>query len=332
MQQALIQNLNSLKLSNGFYKASVSSEYNYIWLRDNFYCSLPDLWNNPEGYKKTYQTWLDYYISIEDKYNKFSSLINKKRLDATFEFPHPRINIDLTEIHTGWSLQTDHIGYFLLGLSKGLDKGLDIIRGEGDILIIKKIISLLEELDYTNISESGAWEENDEPHRASTIGSIVSGLLSTQKYFEVKKKSISDGLVTLYNMLPNETSTRQYDLAQLFLIYPFNILTKDMEDIIINNIGEHLLKENGVIRYKGDKYFNVNGEAEWVIGFSLLGLIYYRRGDINKALYFYNKTLLNGVDIPELYFSNTNIPNKNTPLGWSLALTIELGNLLKDLI
>lgn len=35
-----------------------------------------------------------------------------------------------------------------------------------------------------------------------------------------------------------------------------------MEDIIINNINTYLLKENGVIRYLGDKYYNINGEAE----------------------------------------------------------------------
>ena len=63
-------------------------------------------------------------------------------------------------------------------------------------------------------------------------------------------------------MFPNETTTRQCDLAQLFLIYPMNLLTGPQKQIILNNIEKNLLRENGVIRYLDDIYYNVNGEAE----------------------------------------------------------------------
>lgn len=103
-----------------------------------------------------------------------------------------------------------------------------------------------------------------------------------------------------------------------------------MEDTIISNIENHLLKENGVIRYLGDSYFNRDGEAEWSMGIAYLGIIYYKRGDITKAKYMYNKILATSGDynIPELYYYKTNIKNVNSPLGWSIALTIELAHLL----
>ena len=87
-----------LRLQNGFYIASLGPEYQYTWLRDNFYCSIPELWNNPEYYIQTYQTWLDYYKDIEGRYTKFSSIINKQIVDHTYEFPHVKLNIDLTEL------------------------------------------------------------------------------------------------------------------------------------------------------------------------------------------------------------------------------------------
>ena len=331
---SLFEILHKFRLNNGFYIASTSYDYSYTWLRDNFYCSLPELWNNQEFYIQTYQTWLDYYLSIENKYKKFSSLIEKKVIENDWEFPNPRINADLSEIHTGWNhVQIDQIGYFLYGIAKGESLGLKIIRNSEDIKIMQLCVDMLEAIDYHLVPESGAWEEGRECPRASTIGVIIAGLIECYhlKSIKIPPLLIQNGRNALDYILPNETLSRKYDLAQLFLIYPFNLLTEKQTLRIISNVEKNLLKDNGVIRYKNDKYFNNGFEAEWSFGLSYLGLIYFQLGDIKKSKYYCDKVLENGYNIPELYFGKTNIPNDNNPLSWSIAITIELVKKLENI-
>lgn len=301
-------------------------------MRDNFYCSLPELWGNPKKYAQTYHTWLDYYKGIERKYNKFSSLINKKGIQHAYEFPNVRINLDLSETITGWNhMQLDTIGYFLYGIAQGEENCLRIIRDSIDLDIVNKTIQMLDAIRYHEVSECGAWEENDENPRASSIGAVVGGLIAIQKIgVEVPQHLIDNGMAALNWILPKETPSRNYDLAQLFLLYPFNILNAEQSDIILKNVEENLLRNKGVIRYIGDVYYNLNGEAEWTFGFAYLGLIYYEKGNFVKAQYYYDKIISDAVNynIPELYFSGTNKRNDNTPLGWSVALTLELAHKL----
>lgn len=331
-QKELFKILHKLRLPNGFYKASTGLEYQYTWLRDNFYCSLPELWGNPKKYAQTYHTWLDYYKGIERKYNKFSSLINKKGIQHAYEFPNVRINLDLSETITGWNhMQLDTIGYFLYGIAQGEENCLRIIRDVIDLDIVNKVIQMLDAIRYHEVSECGAWEENDENPRASSIGAVVGGLIAIQKIgVEVPQHLIDNGMAALNWILPKETPSRNYDLAQLFLLYPFNILNAEQSDLILKNVEENLLRNKGVIRYIGDVYYNLNGEAEWTFGFAYLGLIYYEKGDFVKAQYYYDKIIADAVNynIPELYFSGTNKRNENTPLGWSVALTLELAHKL----
>lgn len=329
--------LHKFRLPNHFYKASTSKEYSFTWLRDNFYCSLPELWNDPSSYAKTYHTWLDYYKQVEEKYNKFTSLIERGYLEHDYEFPNPRINQDLSEIHTsGWNhKQLDQVGYFLYGIAKGQEQGLNIIRDDNDIIIINKVIKMMDSINYTSIKECGSWEEGDECPRASTIGVIVAGLTELRNLeiesIIIPKQMIIDGVNALNSVLPNETPTRQYDLAQLFLIYPFNVLSKEMTKTVLKNIEEHLLNESGVCRYLGDKYYSNGGEALWTMGFAYLGLIYCQLGNKEKARYYYEKLVSDsvGYEIAELYYNGTKNPNDNNPLSWSVAMTIQLANELK---
>lgn len=334
--QNMFKILHQYRLPNYFYKASSSNMYSYSWLRDNFFCSLPELWNDPDSYIKTYQTWLDYYKQVEEKYSKFSSLIKKGYIEHDWEFPNPRINQDLSEIHTGWNhVQTDTIGYFLYGIATGECNGLEIIRDETDVEIINKVIEMLDATNYVSISCSGSWEEGRECPRSSSIGVILAGLKVMSECermkIEVPEHLISDGIKALNSTLPNETPTRQYDLAQLFLIYPFDILSKSMTKTVLKNIEENLVGENGVYRYLGDKYYSNGKEAMWVFGFCYLGLIYCQLGNKEKARYYYEKVISDsiGYEIPELYYNGTKNPNDNSPLSWSVALTIQLANELK---
>ena len=132
--------------------------------------------------------------------------------------------------------------------------------------------------------------------------------------------------------MPKETPTRDVDLAQLFLIYPFNVVSDAQKSDIIKNVEHYLLKDNGVCRYTGDAYYNNNGDAEWVFGLAYLGIIYYKMGERERARYFYEKIINSAMDynIPELYYSKTDKHNHNTPLGWSISMTIQLANFLRQ--
>ena|ERR1700683_2432771 len=99
--------------------------------------------------------------------------------------------------------------------------------------------------------------------------------------------------------------------------------------MILENVEYHLLRERGVIRYKGDHYYNKNPdgwseEAEWTFGLSWLAIIYEKLGDEQKAKEYLDraKETVTKKGVPELYFSNSTKYNDNTPLGWSESLFI----------
>jgi GH15 family glucan-1,4-alpha-glucosidase len=113
------------------------------------------------------------------------------------------------------------------------------------------------------------------------------------------------------------------------LIYPYNIVSNEQCDEILQNVEYLLLRKRGVIRYKNDHYYNKNPdgyseEAEWTFGLSWLAIIYEKLGNENKAKKFIDMMLRTetGKGIPELYFSNSKKCNKNNPLGWSESLFI----------
>ena len=323
--------LRTLRLSNGLYLASIGEHYKKIWVRDTFYCVLPELNRNPEDYKKTYHSLLDYYTNIELKYGKFSWLIKDPNNKAGYRYPHPRMTIDLDEIREEWGFkQLDCLGEFLYGLWLGESNGINIIRNENDKYIINLVIETLGKLEYWNDVDNGIWEENEEIH-ASSIGACISGLTAIRLLgFKVKQEYIDKGHETLNRLLPRESETKNVDLALLTLIYPFNIVEPRIAKQIIANVEAELLRERGVIRYKGDLYYNTNkdnpvgNEAEWTFGFAYLALAHNQFGNKDKALYYINqlnKCYIDG-NIPELFYSKTDIPNENNPLGWSLASTI----------
>jgi phosphorylase kinase alpha/beta subunit len=145
---------------------------------------------------------------------------------------------------------------------------------------------------------------------------------------EVHPDLIVKGETTLAAMLPRESKRKFVDLALLSLIYPYGVVTQPQAEDILAHVEYHLLRKRGVIRYKGDRYYNKNEdgwseEAEWTFGLSWLAIIYARMGKDDKAHYFLEeakKTVTSNGAIPELYFSNSKKHNENTPLGWSESL------------
>ena len=174
------------------------------------------------------------------------------------------------------------------------------------------------------------WEENQELH-ASSVGACLAGLKMARHIpgIEVPEDLIIKGETTLTTLLPRESDAKFVDLALLSLLWPYEIVSNEQRDRILENVEYHLLRERGVIRYKGDRYYNKNAdgwseEAEWTFGLSWLSIIYEKMGNTEKAAEFLEKAkeTVSKKGIPELYFSNSTTYNDNTPLGWSESLFV----------
>lgn len=312
---------------SGLYVASVGNEYvNYVWVRDCYYQTKPMLKKEPEAYIQTYRSLLDYYKGLNYKYNnKVDHLIKNPSPLDNIRFIHPRFYPNLNEITGDWgNLQIDALGYFFLGIAEGIKNGLQIIRDDSDNEIINKLIDVLVSIKYWNVHDNGIWEEKEEIH-SSSLGAVLGGLIALEDVgFNMPLKIYKNGFRTMKNLLPSESLDKSVDLALLTLIYPFNIIDEETSEIIIENVHKFLEKENGVNRYIGDVYYNVNGEAEWTFGFSYL-FFYYIDRDFEKAEKYIEK-IISSIDengnIPELYFAGTKNANVNNPLGWSVSMAI----------
>lgn len=327
LKENLLNVLRGLRNDRGLYLASTGEWYQKIWVRDNFYESMPELYLDKDRYRQTYQSLLDYYINIENKYRKFTWLIDQPEPKYGFRFPHPRMTADLDEIEEEWGFkQLDCFGEFLYGLWLGEKENIKIIRNEDDVHIINLMIKMLEAIEYWKCEDNAIWEENEEVH-ASSVGACLAGLTAIKLLgFKVNQRLLDEAHRSLNELLPRESITKDVDLALLTLIYPFNIVTPQVARQIISNIEADLVREDGVLRYKKDQYYYDNGEARWCFGFTFLALSYKVLGDNNKARYYLNiakeRTVIDGCKVPELFMGKTNKPNGNTPLGWSNAMLI----------
>ncbi len=320
-----IELLESLRHENGLFSASNSDKtgYKLAWIRDNIYEAIGlEVVNILEAIK-TYHTILDILLKHEYKID----YAIKEKPEHSYQYIHARYDPNtLNELYEPWgNKQNDAVGLLLFKVADLLDKGINIIRNEDDKRIIKKLINYLETIEYWNDKDNGIWEEYEEVH-ASSVGACLAALIKISKYFEVKQESIEKGKESLNNLLPNESETKEVDLALLTLIWPFNIVNKEQRDIILNNVETKLLRNKGVIRYRGDKYYNKEGkEAEWTMGLAFLALIYKQLNNFEKYKKYLNKTIEvlneNG-ELPELYYGESSEHNENSPLGWSQSLLI----------
>jgi GH15 family glucan-1,4-alpha-glucosidase len=326
--------LEALQYDSGLFVASqrgVSTGYDKAWLRDNFYeCLAFEVVEDYDTVRKTYRAILDIFLKHE---YKIDHAIARKPA-YTHEYIHARYHPEtFDEFWEEWgNKQNDAIGciLFKIGELEQREKGIMHLN-EDDLRILQKLVWYLSTLEYWHDPDSGMWEENQELH-ASSIGACLGGLRSIKRVaaIEVPDALLQKGEEALARLLPRESPTKFTDLALLSLIWPYNVTTDEQRERILENIEYHLLRERGVIRYKGDRYYNANEdgwseEAEWTFGLSWLAIIYERAGNHEKAKLFLEEakqTATKDGKIPELYYSNSTKYNDNTPLGWSESLFI----------
>jgi phosphorylase kinase alpha/beta subunit len=326
--------LEGLQYESGLFAASkkgVGTGYDKAWLRDNFYeCLAFEVVGDFETVRKTYRAILDIFKKHE---YKIDHAISKKPA-YTHEYIHARYHPEtFDEFWEEWgNKQNDSIGciLFKLGELEARQPG-SIILDDDDRRIVQKLVWYLSTLEYWHDPDSGMWEENQELH-ASSVGACVAGLTWAKKIdgIEVPEALIEKGQATLRTLLPRESSGKFVDLALLSLIWPYNVVTAEEQAAILQNTEYHLLRERGVIRYKGDRYYNANEdgwseEAEWTFGLSWLAIIYAKIGKAEEAKEYLDaarETVTKDGTVPELYFSNSTEYNDNTPLGWSESMFV----------
>ncbi len=329
-----IKILSGLQYESGLFSASkkeVGTGYDKAWLRDNFYeCLAFEVLGDLETVQKTYRAILDIFKKHESKIDYAIS----KKPEHTYQYIHPRYHPEtFDEYWEEWgNKQNDSIGciLFKVGELEKKEKGI-LIKDENDRRIIQKLVWYLSTLEYWHDPDSGVWEEDQEVH-ASSVGACLAGLKEIQHVegVVVSPELIVRGEEALAQLLPRESDRKFVDLALLSLIWPYHVTTDTQTEDILKNVEYHLLKERGVIRYKGDHYYNKNPdgwseEAEWTFGLSWLAIIYDKIGDRAKAESFLSmaeKAVTQDGVLPELYFSNSSTYNENTPLGWSESLFI----------
>jgi phosphorylase kinase alpha/beta subunit len=331
--------LDRIRLPNGLYLASPSADYSKAWLRDNVYEALPFANKPGHAYERTYHTLLDILRRHEWK---IDAILREKPASAD-SYIHARFHpVTLREFHEPWgNKQNDAIGAILFGIAEGLRHGKRILRDERDHRVVRKAIRMLEALRYWEDADNGMWEEAEEVH-ASSIGACVGGLLALREQgFDVPQPLLDHGRAALAALLPRESESKDVDLALLSLCYPYRgVVTNDQKRAIVQNVERKLLRARGVIRYEGDSYYSTlaeehgrdqprefyhGSEAEWTFGLPWLAIVWRDMGWPERADRYLRDALAVQTapgQLPELYYARTDLPNPNTPLGWSVAMLI----------
>ena len=332
--------VKTLERVPGVFTASLDDTfYNKAWLRDIYFITLGFFeTGDMVTTRNAAKALLSVFVKHQDKINW---AIENKPHEA-WQYIHARFHPETFEEYwEEWgNSQNDAVGEVLNLLITLELMDESVIETTDEKAMVQKIVDYLVAIEYWQDDDNGIWEENLEVH-ASSIGSCVAALKKANQidWLDVPDVAIERGEHALRALLPRESVTKFTDLALLTLIYPFNVTTEEETIEILKNVEYHLVKERGVIRYKLDRYYNNNidgfsEEAEWCFGLAWLAIIYAERGDKERA-YYYLRRAKNAVTpdgvVPELYYSNTDKPNPNTPLGWAESMYVVALQKVKNL-
>ena len=279
--------------------------------------------------QKAAKALLTVFVRHEEKIN----WAIESKPHETWQYIHARFNPEtFEEFWEEWgNKQNDAVGEVLNLLVELELRGASVIENEAERRVVQKIVDYLMSIEYWHDTDNGIWEEDLELH-ASSVASVVAALRKAAllPWLIVPSVGIQYGESALRKLLPRESTRKFSDLALLTILYPFGEATRDEETEILKNVEYHLTKGKGVIRYKQDRYYNKNEdghseEAEWCFGLSWLCIIYAQRGDKEQALHYLERARACKTPaglIPELYYSHTNQPNENTPLGWAESMFV----------
>lgn len=343
----IVEKMESLRLENGAFIASPTDDYNAMWIRDTLYTTF-SYW-----YLRDFEKLRRGIHVVFDLFRKHFECI-KLRISSPCDvlggLIHAKYGADsLDEVTPRWGHeQWDALGLFLHMVADLDFKNIQVVRGREDLDVIQAIVNYLRSVEYWWHPDFGMWEECKINH-ASSIGAVVGGLsyIRRRRLAVVAEPLIGYGENALRKILPNESRDpcgRQHhshdcDAAQLSLIWPYNVLSREETDIILeriinghpteNNYEHHrLVQTHGLNRYWGDDYYrSAEGKyrgvsAEWPMFKFWLSIIYSQRYEYETAAKWFREgcgeIAKNG--IPEAYQNGH--PNPHTPLAWAHAIAL----------
>ena len=248
------------------------------------------------------------------------------------------------------------IGLLLYKLGDMMKHGFNLVVRPAEIHLLKDLSQYVHNSRWASEPDEGFWREAP-AMRASTLGAMVGGLTMWQAHgfydyrypvhrdlerlVPVPNRLVQEGREVLAQILPGESTDRPRDLAQLSLLWPFNVLKEDpeLQDTILDQV-EGLVGDRGVKRFDGDTFMATAGgdEAQWPLGLAWLAICLakrvYRDMDLGRSKVELQDTLdradahmekLDGLilddgTIPELYSGETS--SEATPYAMAHGLYI----------
>jgi len=326
-----LANVRRLQAPSGLFMASapdVTTGYNKAWLRDNYFMTLGfqicGEWQPVQAAGKG-------LLKILCKHHEKIKWAIQNEPQEAWQFIHARYHpVTLEEFHEPWgNKQNDAVGEVLHLLATCENSPHTVIETDREREMIQLLVDYLNNIRYWESPDSGIWEEDQELH-ASSIGACVAGLKAAAglSYVTMPEDLITNGETALQALLPRESARKFTDLALLSLQYPFKVINQTTCSEIVGNVEYYNLRDRGVIRYRGDRYYNANGdgvseEAEWTMGLPWLSIIYAELGILPEAEHYLARALAakdQQDNLPELYYAHSDRPNENSPLGWAESL------------
>ena len=374
--------LERMRRPNGGYIASPYSAedgsgdaYNVFWIRDIMFATYAN------EYLGCFDKMVESFRLVLDIFKKFHPLIVQASIikpdvrHQTGHFMPARVHpTTLDSITDAWGHhQLDVYGLFMYKMGDLIKKGYGFRFKQEDFFLISHIRNYIFNMGFE--ADYGMWEEGPEEH-SSSFGAVLGGLtmwfdqgyydfkykrkIDISHYVPISERMIAAGQKALARLLPMESESRPYDMSQLSLIWPYNIVDFHTKKVILHNIETHLVGARGVCRYPGDVYCGkglVPGEnqtAEWPLGLAWLAICYaklaehgydfdhhrhpvhfdwqQRRAYFQKAVQYFEqleRSMTPDGSVPEMYLGDH--IGHNTPLAWAQSFHIISGQMLINL-
>lgn len=258
-------------LENGLYPAApeapTESGYRNVWVRDNVFVAWAHYVNGrTQASEATAQSLARYF---EKHAGRFQGVIDGAADPRNqMERPHIRFaGATMSELDEDWAhAQNDALGYFVwLFCLLAIDGIIEPTRAQEALL--ETFAAYFEAIRFWEDEDAGHWEEGLKV-QASSIGVVVGGLRKMRELWLGRGRdagfiegSIRRGETALRSILPSEctqrdpTRYRTCDAALLFLIYPLDVVSGHIADVLESRVVSYLLGPHGIRRYLGDSYW-----------------------------------------------------------------------------
>ncbi len=374
--------LERLRRPNGGYIASPYSAedgsgdaYNVFWIRDIMFATYAN------EYLGCFDKMIESFRLVLDIFKRFhlriikASIVKPNVLDQRGLFMPARVHpTTLETITDDWGHhQMDVFGLFMYKTGDLIRKGYGFRFTTEDFTLISHIRNYIFNMGFEE--DFGMWEEGPEAH-SSSFGAVLGGLTMwfDQGFYDYKYKQkmdigtlvpvsqrmVADGNKALTELLPRESASRPFDMAQLSLIWPYAIVDYHTKLLILKNVETELVGVRGVRRYPNDVYSGHGtvpheGEtAEWPLGLAWLSICYSKLAEYEqdfdaahrpihltwdqRTAYFELAvkyfTQLEAAMTPEGYVPELYLGSRmghNTPLAWAQSFHIISGQMLLNL-